>query len=130
MKSHDFAKQLALMAQALKSAPNVELEDLSDWQFAFSRRSLPSVRDEDIPQALNMLVGLNGVSKQQWLSLIEEFGFDVDVRHRDANRDIFGKLLKFLADNPGERDRLVGKKGKKPIHASEELANALTILLK
>ncbi len=101
-----------------------------DWEGVFQKRSRSTVSDEDIPHALNMLVGLNNVSKQQWLSLIEEFGFVIDVRPRDANRDIFGKLLKFLAEHPEERVRLVGKKSKKPIKESEELANALTILMR
>ncbi|WP_186271844.1 MULTISPECIES: hypothetical protein [Burkholderia] len=130
MKSHDFAKHLALMAQALRAAPNIELESSMDWEGVFQKRSRSTVSDEDIPHALNMLVGLNNVSKQQWLSLIEEFGFVIDVRPRDANRDIFGKLLKFLAEHPEERVRLVGKKSKKPIKESEELANALTILMR
>jgi hypothetical protein len=130
MKSHDFARHLALMAQALKAAPDIELESGMDWEGVFQKRSRPTVSDEDIPHALNMLVGLNNVNKQQWLSLIEEFGFVIDVRPRDANRDIFGKLLKFLSEHPEERARLVGKKSKKPIKESEELANALTILMR
>lgn len=130
MKSHDFAKQLALMAQVLRAAPNIELENSMDWESVFQKRSHSTVGDEDIPHALNMLVGLNNVSKQQWLSLIEEFGFAIDIRPRDANRDIFGKLFRFLADHPEERVRLVGKKSRKPIKESEELANALTILMR
>ncbi len=130
MKSHEFAKHLSTMAKILKSGPNVELEDI-DIRNSFE---LPSnnahVNNEDIPQALSMLVGLNNVGKQQWLTLIDEFGFDIPIRQRDANRDIFGKLLKYLADNPNERERLVHKKSKKPISASSELTDALNILLK
>lgn len=130
MKSHDFAKQLLLMAKILKAGPDIELDSFETQNILHSKSKKTYVTNEDIPQALNMLVGLNQVSKQQWLSLIDEFGFSVDVRPRDANRDIFGKLLKYLTDNPSERERLIGKKGKKPISASAELADALTLLMK
>lgn len=130
MKSHDFAKQLTLMAKILKSGNNVEMDDLEVSLFSMSKSSSANVESAEIPHALNILVGLNQVEKSQWLNVIEEFEFDIEIRARDANRDIVGKLLKYLANNPNERQRLVGKKSKGPIKASEELTDALTMLLK
>lgn len=130
MKSHDFAKQLTLMAKILRSGKNVEMDDLEISQFSLSKSSSAKVEGEEIPYALNMLVGLNQVEKSQWLTLIDEFGFEIDIRPRDANRDIVGKLLKYLTNNPYERERLIGKKGKGAIKASDELTDALTMLLK
>lgn len=130
MKSHDFAKSLTLMAKILKSGPNVDIEDLDVSNSLFSTRSKFNVSNEEIPHALNILVGLNQVPKQQWVSLIDEFGFDIQIRQRDANRDIYGKLLSYLSENPGEREKLIRKKGKQAITSSSELANALTLLMK
>lgn len=130
MKSHDFAKQLTLMAKILRSGKNVEMDDLEISQFSMSKSASAKVEGNEIPHALHMLVGLNQVEKSQWLTLIEEFDFDIEIRARDANRDIVGKLLKYLTDNPSGRERLVGKKGKGPIKASSELSDALTMLLK
>ncbi|MEW5009885.1 MAG: hypothetical protein AB1Y36_11535 [Cycloclasticus sp.] len=130
MKSHEFAKQLTLMAKILKSGKNTEMDDLEISQFSLSKSSSAKVEGAEIPHALNMLVGLNQVEKSQWITLINEFGFEIDIRPRDANRDIVGKLLKYLTNNPYERERLIGKKGKGPIKASDELTDALTMLLK
>jgi hypothetical protein len=130
MKSHDFAKQLIFMVKALKSGPNVEMDEMEVSSFYRLKSSKLEVNNDEIPQALNMLVGLNQVKKQQWIDLISDFDFEIDIRPRDANRDIVGKLLNYLTDNPDERDRLVGKKGKRPVTASSELADALTMLLK
>ncbi len=130
MKSHDFAKQLTLMAKILKSGKNIEMDDLEISQFSMSKSSIAKVEGDEIPYALNMLVGLNQVEKSQWLLLIEEFEFDIEIRARDANRDIVGKLLKYLTNNPYERERLTGNKSKGPVKASAELTDALTMLLK
>lgn len=130
MKSHDFAKQLALMSKVLKSGPNVELEDLDISRVNPSPSDMAKVRIDDIPQALNMLVGLNNVQKQDWIDLIRDYGFEIEIRPRDANRDIYGKLLKFLSDNPTARQRLLSKKGRHQASVSPELTDALNLLLK
>ncbi|MES2018753.1 MAG: hypothetical protein V4484_19860 [Pseudomonadota bacterium] len=130
MKTHEFAKLLITMSKALKNGPNVELEKFEMPGFNTLPSDSASVRSEDIPQALNMLVGLNNVPKQEWIALIDAFDFDIEVRPRDANRDIYGKLLKYLSDNPQERHRLVGRKEKQPAGVSNELADALTLLLR
>ncbi|MEY8215889.1 MAG: hypothetical protein RPR97_15570 [Colwellia sp.] len=129
MKSYDFAKQLSVMAKILKQGPNVELEDLE--YSTFTNVSSPSFKIEqsDVPKALSMLVGLNGVSKAQWINLINDYEFPIELRQRDATRDIIGKLLKFLSQNEEARDRLSGKKIRKNASSSSELADALSILL-
>lgn len=131
MKSHDFARHLMTMARVLKSGPNVDLDDIDISGFSSSPSDKASVRPEDIPQALHMLVGLNNVPKQQWINLIDEYNFDIEIRPRDANRDIYGKLLKYLSDNPIARQRLLaGKKDRPSAGVSPELADALTLLLR
>ena len=91
MKSHDFAKQLTLMSKILKSGPNVELEDIN-FSGLINVDNI-EINQNDIPKALNMLVGLNQIKKSEWLDLIENYDFNIDIRPRDATRDIIGKLL-------------------------------------
>lgn len=130
MRTHEFAKLLTTMAKVLRNGPNVEIENFEMPSYTALPSDAASVRSEDIPQALNMLVGLNNVPKQEWISLIEAFDFDIEIRPRDANRDIYGKLLKYLSDNPQERYRLIGRKEKQPAGVSSELSDALTLLLR
>lgn len=129
MKSYEFAKQLTVMAKILKQGPNVELEDLEYSTFTNVASSSFKIEQSDVPKALSMLVGLNGVSKAQWIDLITEYEFPIELRPRDATRDIIGKLLNFLSENEEARNRLSGKKLKKSASSSSELADALSILL-
>lgn len=130
MKSHDFAKQLTIMAKILKSGPNTELEDLDLSQIISIRNNKThNINQNDVPKALSMLVGLNDVKKSQWVELIEDYSFNIEIRSRDATRDIIGKLLNYLSQNQEERERLTGKKTKKNTNSSAELADALSILL-
>ena len=127
MKSHGFAKQLTLMSKILKSGPNVELEDIN-FSGLINVDNI-EINQNYIPKALNMLVGLNQIKKSEWLDLIENYDFNIDIRPRDATRDIIGKLLNYLSKNREEREKLTGKKVKKHTNSSAELADALSILL-
>lgn len=128
MKTHDFAKQISLLAKIMRAAPNVELEEYEMQSPALANRS--KLQEKDIPLALNALIGLNEVKKEQWISLIEEYGFAIEVRARDANRDIVGKLISYLANNPSAREKLSGRPSKRKAGTSTELADALNLLLK
>ena len=129
MKSHDFAKQLTLMAKILKSSPNVNMEDLNFSDFNSFHYASSNLEKSDVPKALSILVGLNEMNKSEWLDLIEIYQFKIEIRSRDATRDIIGKLLNYLANNPHERDKLTGKKLRKHGGSSSELADALSLLL-
>ncbi len=129
MKSHDFAKQLMLMAKILKSSPNVNIEDLSFSELNSFHNVPNNIEKSEVPKALSILVGLNEMNKSEWLDLIKTYEFDIEIRSRDATRDIIGKLLNYLANNPHERDKLTGKKLRKHGGSSSELADALSILL-
>lgn len=130
MKTHEMARYLIMLGNMLKRGPNVEMNESDSLSVGSSFNDEVRLSAEEIPHTLHLLIGLNQVSKNQWLDLVEEFGFDVDIRPRDANRDILGKLLKYFGERPDEREKLIGKKGKKPISGSADLAAALTLLLK
>jgi len=131
MKAHELSKALLSLSKALKSGPDIDVEDWSilSRPSTTTKNSTP-LKDSDIPTALYTLVKLNDVSKSQWLSLIREFEIDIDIRSRDANRDIVGKILNYLASNPVARENLLKTGSKRNVSESTELANALNLLLK
>lgn len=137
MKTHQLANELILLAKILKRSPNIELESLSIESIISSKKSKTEYNNEgaelskdNLSSALYNLVNLNRVNKQQWLALIDDYRFNIQVRDRDANRDIVGKILSYLANNPKEREKLVTRHSKNLTPSSNELANALNLLLK
>jgi hypothetical protein len=123
MKTHDVAKVLTALAHALRSAPNQNLDELG-----LGSRP-PKVDPASIPMALSTLVRLAEIDKAQWLTLIREHNFPIEVRPRDASRDILGKLLKHLEQNPESRERLTRAAQRNRTDTSPELMRALQFLL-
>jgi hypothetical protein len=125
MKTHDIAKILSALANALRNAPNQTLDELSSGP---SRKPQPDA--QSIPIALSTLIALSDFDKNQWLFLIKEYNFPIEVRPRDASRDILGKILKHLEQNPEARSKLVQSSNKERSETSPELLRALQFLLK
>lgn len=126
MKTHDLAKSLTLMAKILRSSPNVELSE-----FALSPHTeRADINEQDIPSALRMLAALSQFSKQQWVAIIDDHKFSIDVKNTDSVRDVMGKLLRYLASDPNARRILAEKAKKGGARTSPELEEALAILLK
>lgn len=125
MKTHKIAKILSDLAQALRTAPDQTLEELTSG----GQHRLP-LDPASIPVALSTLVALADVDKAQWQSLIQECRFPIDIRPRDASRDILGKLLKHLEQNPEARNRLTNATPRGRSETSPELMRALQFLLK
>jgi len=58
---------------------------------------------------LRTLHSLSKINKQDWLKLINEYGFDLNIEPRDSSRNIIGKLLSYLDANPQAIDTLKRK---------------------
>lgn len=129
MKTHEFSRHLMAMAKILKSGPDVEMSEAKVSNIENINYSPKDIQEDDMPQALNVLVKLNEMGKSEWIRLIEEYNFDIDIRSRDATRDIIGKLLNYLSKNPKEREKLKKNKFKNSGKSSSELEKALSILL-
>lgn len=131
MRTHELSRALQILSKILKSGPDMDLED---WSYTTKKKDFSSedisIKDADIPAALYTLVKLNDVSKSQWIALMKEYNIDIEIRPRDANRDIVGKILNYLASNPNARESLISNNSKKSVSVSSELANALNLLLK
>ena len=125
MKTHELAKELRRLADVLDSAPNLALD-----RVALSRRDSLPFNSGQMALSLSTLVELSRVDKRQWLALIDELGFPIEIRPRDASRDIIGKLLTYLESNESARERLKTKAASKGAQASPELMKALNSLLK
>jgi hypothetical protein len=124
MKTHEIAKHLSALSRVLRAGPNVELTSL--------RVEEPASRKVDasaVPVALSTLAMLSEFGKEEWLSFISEHNLPIDVRPRDAARDILGKLLKYLVQNPQVRNQLSHSSGKDRSTTSNELRRTLQLLL-
>lgn len=126
MKTYEFANALVLLAKVLKSMPNQELNELTLSSSA--ARSEGVERNEAIV-GLHTLANLSKIDKKQWLDLIEEHGFDIPVRPRDANRDIIGKLLRYIDNNKNAQQAIKKSAEQSDNKSSKELNRALSILM-
>lgn len=125
MKTHELAKALRELSQLLRRSPNADLADLQ-----ITPRHASGAKPEGAELGLSALVSLSMIDKRQWLGLIQEYGFPIEVRPRDASRDILGKLLRYLERNSLARERLRRGAQRKASQASPELMRALDFLLR
>lgn len=125
MMTHDLARALSALAKVLREAPNSDIKEIEQ---VFGQPRLIQ-NTSSIAVNLSTLVELSRVDRRQWMSLITEYGFPISMRPRDASRDILGKLLRYLEENPAARQKLkAGVIGRG--QASPELMKALAVLLK
>lgn len=124
MKTHELAKALRALALMLERSPNVRIEEAT---IATDTLKMDSGQ---MALSLSTLVELSRVDKRQWIAFIADLGFPIDVRARDASRDILGKLLNYLENDQTAREKLKTKAASKSSEASPELMKALSSLLK
>ena len=125
MKTHEISKLLISLAQALKLGPNVELENLK-----YRPTSRPKPNPSDIPMALSALVALSQFDKTQWRAVIDEYRFPIEVKNTESTRDIVGKILRHLEQDPEARRRLKQAVQRTKSDVNPELMTALNFLLK
>lgn len=130
MRTHELAQALKELASVLKRGPNVELGEISvpTDLLGVSRGSNKRSKD-DLPIALSALLSLSSVDKSEWVELVKDLGLNIEIRSRDASRDIVGKVLQLLAAQPEARDLLQSRVKSKGTSGSPELAKALSSLL-
>ena len=123
MKTHDLAKALTQLGKLLRTLPNQDLDELGSTMSKSA--SGPSV---DIGISLSALASLSKFNKSDWEKVARDFDLPVDLRPRDAARDVMGKILTYLAENDAERER-VALKSRVSTDQPSELSNALRFLL-
>jgi len=125
MKTNVIAKMLIALARALRNSPNVSLEELT-----FRQPTQKKPNPSDIPMALSALVALSQFDKTQWRAVIEEYKFPIEVRNTESTRDIVGKILRHLEQDPEARRRLRQAVQRTKSDVNPELMTALNFLLK
>ena len=125
MRTHELEKALLALSRALEKTSDQPLDQLIN-----DIRSTSKEHPGNIPVALSTLVALSAFDKTQWEAVIQENKFPIQIRPRDASRDVLGKLLTYLEQNPAARQAMVAAAGKERSKASPELMRALQQLLK
>ncbi len=126
MKTHDLARALSQFARVLRESPNMELESLG----RVFRESTSTQSAGGMAVNLATLAELARIDKSQWQHFISEYNFPIEVRPRDASRDILGKLLRYLEENPSALQRLRNRIVHDHGEASPELLRAFKTLLR
>ncbi len=126
MKSHELAVALNQLAKLLKSGPNIEIGKLNMFG---DLTSTSRPEKGQIAVGLSTLLALSKFNKQEWINVINEYGFDISLNPRDSARDVLGKLLRYLEKNPNARRKIRDEAKKKQADSSPALEKALSILL-
>ena len=135
MKAYDLAKSLMHLSRVLRAGPNIEVDDIGNLSVHTSkpRQTKPKqVREDNTSKsekgtALALLAEMASYSKSELIDLAFQLNIPLQVRPADAVRDILGKILRYIQENPDFRNRLA--------HASPDtlegsrLAHALAILM-
>lgn len=138
MKTHELAKALTHLSRVLRAGPNVEFEELTNLSTYLSQPRPPRPARETTDRrdkaekgtGLVLLAEMASYSKQEMIDLVEYLGIPIDVRKADAVRDILGKALKYIQDNPDFRERIVHHVDDKgSATRTSSLARALAILM-
>jgi hypothetical protein len=124
MKTHQVANTLKLLAAALEAGPNIELRD----DILLGKPSVPP-DTSTMALSLSALTDLARIDKRQWLAFVKENSIPLNLRERDASRDILGKVLAYLEKNPAAQERLKQSARRKSGQTSPELMKAFALLL-
>jgi len=83
------ATALTDIAGLLLRSPNIELADARLMK-----------KTDELAVTLKALTSLSKYSKQQWVSIIEEFSLPIELNPRASTRDVVGKVLGYLEAHP------------------------------
>ena len=125
MKTHELARGMEQLARILLAQPNMDLRNLKKALSAEQQSQAP----EGIAVNLTTLLGLSKFQKREWLAVINAYDLPIDVRPRDASRDVLGKLLSYLDENEAAQLALLDKSKRDKRAVSHELMKALNVLL-
>lgn len=134
MKAYELAKALNSLSRILRAGPNVEVEDIGNLS-VHSSAPRPIVRKKISEEttvsekgtALALLAEMATYNKTELLELASELGIPMQVRPADAVRDVLGKMLRHIQENPNFKSRLVHASPDTP--EASRLARALAILM-
>lgn len=130
MKTHDVARALNHLARVLRAGPNIPLEDVGNLNIHADqpRVSRAPKNLSDQGAGLALLSQLSKISKPELIQLISYLGLDVEIKKTDSVRDLLGRTLNYIADNPEVAQRLASPVNRTTA-VSSSLVDALSILI-
>ena len=137
MKTHELAKALTQLSRVLKAGPNIEFEELTNLSmYLSSKKPAPSSRkrpaetsDAEKGAGLALLAQMSNYNKKDLIELADALHIPLEVRPADAVRDVLGKILKFINENPEVKERLAMRHNSDEPSPTSSLAKALSILM-
>ena len=124
MKIHELASALKKLANILESQENVELDQLN-----MRSQKKEKLNNKEIAVNVHTLAALSTLKRSEWIQFIYDSNIDLKINRRDSTRDIVGKLMKHLQDNPNAIKGIKNKAVTKDKQQSD-LIQALDLLLK
>lgn len=129
MKTHALASSLSKLSRALRSIPDMELEDLLSGMMTEFGTGRAHSDNPNAAATVGILASLSRISKSQWKELIENWKLPIDVLRKDSARNIMGEVMRYLEAHPNEIRRIQNGTTKESSQASPALLKALQILL-
>lgn len=134
MKAYDLARALNQLSRILRAGPNVDVDDIGNLSVHSTavrparQREFNEVKGvNEKGTALALLAEMAAYNKSELIDLANQLNIPVQVRSADAVRDILGKILRYIQDNPDFRHKLVETAPVTP--EGSRLAHALAILM-
>lgn len=133
MKTHELAKALTHLSRVLRAGPNIELDDLVNLSTYADAKPTRAKRDDretgEKGAALALLSEMSNYSKKELADLAQSLGIPVEVRPAYSVRDVLGKILNYISENPDVKLRLAAPPPSLQSPKSSSLARALSILI-
>jgi hypothetical protein len=137
MKTHELAKALTQLSRVLKAGPNIEFEELTNLStYLTSKKPTRTASKKPVDTTLAeqgaglaLLAQMANYKKQDLVALAEALDIPLALRPADAVRDVLGKMLKYINENPDVKKRLGQTEDKAIPESASSLAKALSILM-
>lgn len=131
MKTHELSKALTHLSRVLRAGPNIELDSLANLStHAEPPRASKASKDlSDKGSALALLAQIASYNKRELSELINYLGIPVEVKNTDSVRDLLGRTLRYIQENPTVQTRLASSGNDKASDSAPPLARALAILM-
>lgn len=128
MKIRDTIKTLKTLISLLESFEGT-FQNVEDIYKIGKTKKNKSMSEDEIKVNLTTLIKLSSVDKNQWLEFARNNNIEIDIRPRDASRDVLDKILKYLDNNPVAKEKIEAEADATSNVHSPELTKALKILL-
>lgn len=137
MKTHELAKALTQLSRVLKAGPNIDFEELTNLSTYLTAKKPPRASQKRSVESgvsekgagLAVLAQMANYNKRDLIDLAKALEIPLEVRPADAVRDVLGKILKYINENPNVQERLASPNAMESPASTSNLTKALSILM-